>query len=88
APGVVRWAAGIGARAGDTLAGEVVALDHGLIEPLYDAPGEGVETVAWSLSRVRARRLRIGLGVALVIVMLLVGASVLAAGGHLPVHTT
>jgi len=47
-----------------------------------------VEIVAWSLSRVRVRRLRIGLGVALVLVLLLVGASVLAAGGQLPVHTT
>ncbi len=88
APAAVRWAARLGARAADTLAGEVVALDHGLVEPLYDSPGEGVETLAWSLNRVRVRRLRIGLGVALVIVLLLVGASVLAAGGHLPVHTT
>jgi NADH:ubiquinone oxidoreductase subunit 5 (subunit L)/multisubunit Na+/H+ antiporter MnhA subunit len=88
APAVVMRAARLGARAGDTLAGEVVALDHGLVEPLYDSPGEGVETVAWSLNRVRVRRLRIGLGVALVLVLLLVGASVLAAGGHLPVHTT
>jgi NADH:ubiquinone oxidoreductase subunit 5 (subunit L)/multisubunit Na+/H+ antiporter MnhA subunit len=88
APAAVGWAIRLAARAGDTLAGEVVALDHGLVEPLYDAPGEGVEIVAWSLSRVRVRRLRIGLGVALVLVLLLVGASVLAAGGQLPVHTT
>ncbi len=88
APAAVGWVIRLAARAGDTLAGEVVALDHGLVEPLYDAPGEGVEIVAWSLSRVRVRRLRIGLGVALVLVLLLVGASVLAAGGQLPVHTT
>jgi len=66
----------------------VVALDRDLVEPLYDSPGEGVEVAAWSLERVRARRLRLGLGVMLVIVLLLVGASVLAAGGHFPVHTT
>jgi NADH-quinone oxidoreductase subunit L len=88
APAVVSWTVRLGGRAGETLAGEVVSLDHGLIEPLYDAPAEAVETLSWSLNRVRVRRLRLGLGVALVLVLLLVGASVLAAGGHLPVHTT
>jgi NADH:ubiquinone oxidoreductase subunit 5 (subunit L)/multisubunit Na+/H+ antiporter MnhA subunit len=88
APAAVRWTAALAARAGDVLAGEVVALDRDLVEPLYDSPGEGVEVAAWSLERVRARRLRLGLGVMLVIVLLLVGASVLAAGGHFPVHTT
>jgi hypothetical protein len=34
------------------------------------------------------RRLGIGLGVTLAVILLLVGASVLAAGGHFPVHTT
>jgi len=82
------WAVALAARAGDTLTGEVVALDHGLVEPLYDSAGEGVETAAWALDRVRARRLRLGLGVMLAVVLLLVGASVLAAGGHFPVHTT
>jgi NADH:ubiquinone oxidoreductase subunit 5 (subunit L)/multisubunit Na+/H+ antiporter MnhA subunit len=87
-PAVVRWASAFGARAGDALAGEVVAFDHDLVEPLYDSVGEGIEAASWSLERVRARRLRIGLGVMLTIILLLVGASVLAAGGHFPVHTT
>jgi len=78
----------LGLGAGDALAAEVLALDGGLVEPLYDAVGEGVEMSAWSLDRLRRRNLRIGLGVALVIVLLLAGASVLAAGGHFPVHTT
>jgi NADH-quinone oxidoreductase subunit L len=86
--GALGAAAGLGARAGDLLAGEVVALDRDLIEPLYDSAGEGVEVAAWSLERARARRFRLGLGVTLVIILLLVGASVLAAGGHFPVHTT
>ena len=87
-PAAVRWAIVFGARAVDTLAGEVVAFDHDLVEPLYDSAGEGIEVVSWSLERVRVRRLRIGLGVMLAVILLLVGASVLAAGGHFPVHTT
>jgi NADH:ubiquinone oxidoreductase subunit 5 (subunit L)/multisubunit Na+/H+ antiporter MnhA subunit len=87
-PLAVRWAIALGARTGDALAGEVVAVDHDLLEPLYDSAGEGIEVAAWSVERVRSRRLRIGLGVTLVIILLLVGASVLAAGGHFPVHTT
>jgi hypothetical protein len=66
----------------------VVAFDHELVEPLYDSAGEGIEAAAWSLERVRVRRLGIGLGVTLAVILLLVGASVLAAGGHFPVHTT
>jgi NADH:ubiquinone oxidoreductase subunit 5 (subunit L)/multisubunit Na+/H+ antiporter MnhA subunit len=88
APAAVAWGAALALRTGQALAGEVVALDHGLVEPLYDSAGEGVEIAAWALDRARARRLRVGLGVMLVLVLLLVGASVLAAGGHLPVHTT
>jgi NADH:ubiquinone oxidoreductase subunit 5 (subunit L)/multisubunit Na+/H+ antiporter MnhA subunit len=87
-PAAVRWAVVFGARAVDTLAGEVVAFDHDLLEPLYDSAGEGIEVASWSLERVRVRRLRIGLGVMLAVILLLVGASVLAAGGHFPVHTT
>jgi hypothetical protein len=87
-PAAVRWAIVFGARAVDTLAGEVVAFDHDLLEPLYDSAGEGIEVASWSLERVRVRRLRIGLGVMLAVILLLVGASVLAAGGHFPVHTT
>ena len=85
---VVNRGMALGLGAGDALAGEVVALDDGLVEPLYDAVGEAIEVSAWSLDRLRQRNLRLGLGVALVIVLLLVGASVLAAGGHFPVHTT
>jgi NADH:ubiquinone oxidoreductase subunit 5 (subunit L)/multisubunit Na+/H+ antiporter MnhA subunit len=88
APAAVRRAIALGARVGDTLAGEVVAFDHELVEPLYDSAGEGIEAVAWSMERVRVRKLRIGLAVMLAVVLLLVGASVLAAGGHFPVHTT
>ncbi len=88
APAAVRRAIALGARVGDTLAGEVVALDHELVEPLYDSAGDGIEAVAWSMERVRVRKLRIGLAVMLAVVLLLVGASVLAAGGHFPVHTT
>jgi NADH:ubiquinone oxidoreductase subunit 5 (subunit L)/multisubunit Na+/H+ antiporter MnhA subunit len=87
-PAAVRWAFAFGARAGNALAGEVVAFDHELVEPLYDSAGEGIEAAAWSLERVRVRRLGIGLGVTLAVILLLVGASVLAAGGHFPVHTT
>jgi NADH:ubiquinone oxidoreductase subunit 5 (subunit L)/multisubunit Na+/H+ antiporter MnhA subunit len=86
APAAVRRAIALGIRVGDTLAGEVVALDHELVEPLYDSAGEGLEAAAWSLERVH--RVRIGLAVMLAVVLLLVGASVLAAGGHFPVHTT
>jgi NADH-quinone oxidoreductase subunit L len=88
APAAVRRAIALGARVGDTLAGEVVALDNELVEPLYDSAGDGIEAVAWSMERVRVRKLRIGLAVMLAVVLLLVGASVLAAGGHFPVHTT
>ncbi len=88
APAAVRRAIALGARVGDTLAGEVVAFDHELVEPLYDSAGDGIEAVAWSMERVRVRKLRIGLAVMLAVVLLLVGASVLAAGGHFPVHTT
>src|ERR1039458_4014587 len=88
APAAVRRAIALGARVGDTLAGEVVALAHELVEPLYDSAGDGIEAVAWSMERVRVRKLRIGLAVMLAVVLLLVGASVLAAGGHFPVHTT
>ena len=87
-PAAVRSAIAIGIRAGDALAGEVVAFDHELVEPLFDSAGEGIEAVSWSLERARVRRLRIGLGVTLAVFLLLVGASVLAAGGHFPVHTT
>ena len=87
-PAAVRAAIAIGTRAGDALAGEVVAFDHELVEPLFDSAGEGIEAVSWSLERARVRRLRIGLGVTLAVLLLLVGASVLAAGGYFPVHTT
>jgi hypothetical protein len=87
-PSAVRWVMAFGGRAGYALAGEVVAFDQDLVEPLYDAAGEGMEATAWSLERVRVRRLRIGLGVTLAIILLLVGASVLAASGHFPVRTT
>lgn len=80
------WA--LGGRALTALAGETTAIDHGLIEPLFDALGEGLETTAWSLGRLGARRLRLGLGLTLAVALLLVGASVLAAGGHFPVHNT
>jgi NADH:ubiquinone oxidoreductase subunit 5 (subunit L)/multisubunit Na+/H+ antiporter MnhA subunit len=87
-PAAVRWAFAFGARAGNALAGEVVAFDHDLVEPLYDSAGEGIEVAAEALERVRARRLGIAIGVMLAVILLLVGASVLAAGGHFPVHTT
>jgi hypothetical protein len=87
-PAALGWVVALTVRAGGALAGEVVAVDHGLVDPLYDTAGEGMETAAWALDRVRARRFRLGLGVTLVVVLLLVGASVLAAGGHFPVHTT
>jgi len=87
-PAAVRWAFALGARAGNVLAGEVVAFDRDLVEPLYDSAGEGIEVAAEALERVRARRLGIAIGVMLAVILLLVGASVLAAGGHFPVHTT
>lgn len=87
-PAALSWAVALAARAGDALAGGVAAADQELVEPLYDAAGEGVEASAWALDRMRARRLRVGLGVMLAVVLLLVGASVLAASGHFPVHTT
>lgn len=84
----IAWAVGQLARAGDALAGEVAAVDRSLIGPLYDAAGQGVETAAWSLGRAPGRRFRLSLAAALVAVLLLIGFSVLAAGGHFPVHTT
>jgi NADH-quinone oxidoreductase subunit L len=88
APVALAWTLARVTGAGEALAGEVVAVDDGLVEPLFDSAGESVEVAAWALDRVRARRLRIGLGVMLTLVLLLVGASVLAASGHFPVHTT
>lgn len=78
----------IAARAGMALAARTVATDRLVIEPLYDAAGEGMESAAWALGRAPGRRMRLGLLAALAVVLLLVGLSVLAAGGRLPVHTT
>jgi NADH:ubiquinone oxidoreductase subunit 5 (subunit L)/multisubunit Na+/H+ antiporter MnhA subunit len=82
------WALSRAVTAGQVLAGEVSGVDRTLVEPLYDASGEAVETAAWSLGRLRSRRLRVGLAAALTLVLVLAGLSVLAAGGRLPVHTT
>jgi NADH:ubiquinone oxidoreductase subunit 5 (subunit L)/multisubunit Na+/H+ antiporter MnhA subunit len=87
-PAALARGVSLAVRAGDLLAGEVVSVERELVEPLYDSAGESVETAAWALDRVRVRRLRLGLGVMLAVVLLLVGVSVLAAGGHFPVHTT
>ncbi|HYA01055.1 MAG TPA: proton-conducting transporter membrane subunit [Candidatus Binatia bacterium] len=84
----LRRAGLVAARLAGAVSGELAALDHGLVEPLYDASGEGLETAAWSLGRLRGRRLGIGLAAMLAVVLILVGLSVLAASGHFPVRTT
>lgn len=78
----------LAARAGMVVAARTVDTDRLVIQPLYDAPGEGIEEAAWALGRAPGRRLRVGLLVALVVILALVGLSVLAAGGRVPVHTT
>jgi NADH-quinone oxidoreductase subunit L len=85
---LLAWAARPATWLASALGGTVQGADQDLVAPLYDAAGEGMETVAWSLGRAPGRRLRLGVAAALAVVLALVGLSVLAAGGHLPVHTT
>ncbi|MGD0834200.1 MAG: proton-conducting transporter membrane subunit [Candidatus Dormibacteria bacterium] len=77
-----------GLRVAAGVADGITALDAGLVGPFYDAPAEGIADAVLPLGSIRQRRLRLGLAAVLVVVLILVGASVLAATGHLPVHTT
>ncbi len=82
------WVAVRAVSAGELFARQVTGADRTLVEPLYDAAGEAVETASWSLDRLRSRHLRIGVAAAVTLLLVLAGLSVLAAGGRLPVHTT
>ena len=85
---VLGHALNLGLRLASRLTEGVMAADQGLVGPFYDAPAEGITVAVRPLGDLRVRRLRVGLALALLVVLLLVGVSVLAATGNLPVHTT
>jgi NADH:ubiquinone oxidoreductase subunit 5 (subunit L)/multisubunit Na+/H+ antiporter MnhA subunit len=67
--------------------GVLETADSAVLGPLVDAPADGLTATASLSRRLRSTRIGVAAGAAALVIVVLAGASVLAASGHLPVHT-